>query len=126
MNESLPSGYKMVTYIENGVEHVGLKSIKWYQRKPNQKGLTGHWSKWGGGFKDVVQEQVEDTWRCQSCGKEHPHELPPLEYPLFTGEYIRICPLCFLDDCKSLKERRGCVTLQTQTTVVYQETYDIT
>lgn len=72
------------------------------------KGLTGGWSKWGGGKKTVAINQfdrVYDEWNCQSCGFKQPKEITPylIEWP--EGEYIRVCAICCADGIQSLKTR---------------------
>jgi hypothetical protein len=69
------------------------------------KGLTGHWTKWGGrefDLMDAQNEEKRDTWFCQCCGREFPIELSPYKVRV-TDEsgYIRICAICYLEDWKN-------------------------
>lgn len=80
------------------------------------KGLTGHWSKWGGNIQSVLTNQSEtfDHWFCQSCRREMGKELQPYFYEFPKGEYIRICAVCL---------NEGCVILE-QRTVIIEETIE--
>jgi hypothetical protein len=78
--------------------------------KKSYKGLTGHWTKYGGALYTIYPNQwdrPEVEWICQSCAKEQPKELNPylFEYP--EKEYIRVCSPCFAEDCLKLKKRLG-------------------
>lgn len=85
--------------------------------KVSYKGLTGHWTKWGGGVKgELIITQfgvlnVQTEWACQSCGKLQPIELSPFLYKHpdaeLDSERIRVCAVCFDNDCYELKRRRG-------------------
>lgn len=66
-------------------------------------GFTGHWTKWGGAVKDVVQENLSEEWYCQSCGELQPAILTPLKYEFPVNEFIRVCSYCFHNDCPRLK-----------------------
>jgi hypothetical protein len=71
------------------------------------KGLTGHWSKYGGNIVDVFESQHEEflTWFCQSCKGEFNKEIKPFFYEWPEGEYIRVCGSCVHDDCILLRLR---------------------
>ena len=70
---------------------------------PNQHALksdplrgkkSGKWSKFGGAVYGLVKEKIEDEWFCQVCARKVPKELPPFNYELFPGEFIRVCNVC--------------------------------
>ena len=71
------------------------------------KGLTGHWTKYGGRVYDPIGRQDEDfsNWYCQSCHREMTEEMPPYMYEFPEKEYIRVCAICVSNDCKTLKIR---------------------
>lgn len=71
------------------------------------KGLTGHWSKWGGNVQDVLsnQEETFEHWFCQSCTREMGKELPPYFYEFPIGEYIRVCGICISENCIQVRRR---------------------
>lgn len=73
----------------------------------SRKGLTGHWSKYGGNHHDIFESQNEDFsfWICQSCGREFNKEFKPYFYQWPEGEYIRVCGKCVSEDCVVLKIR---------------------
>jgi hypothetical protein len=78
--------------------------------KISYKGLTGSWSKYGGGKKSLGVNQFErvyDEWVCQSCGCIEPKEITPylIEWP--KGEYIRVCAICLANKCLILRTRTG-------------------
>ncbi len=76
--------------------------------KKSYKGLTGHWSKWGGRRMSVIESQnaeITDTWTCQSCGHEQPKEMSPMKYEYPENEYIRVCSVCYFTNCNTLFER---------------------
>lgn len=78
--------------------------------KRSYKGVTGHWSKWGGRRMSVIESQnggVDDFWRCQSCGDLQPEALSPYKYEFPAGEFIRVCAPCIADHCTSLHDRVG-------------------
>ena len=61
----------------------------------SQKGLTGGWTKYGGRREHVIKGNLQATWYCQKCGKEHPADLSPYLKEYFPGEHIRVCATCF-------------------------------
>ena len=72
------------------------------------KGLTGGWSKWGGAKKSIwvnQHERLERFWICQSCGKQEPKQIPPFLYQYPFEEYLRVCAVCFNNNCIELKNR---------------------
>lgn len=72
------------------------------------KGLTGHWSKWGGRVYDVLDNQfteVREYWYCQSCNQPIPVSLSPYKYEYPQGDYIRVCAVCLADGCRILHVR---------------------
>ena len=73
----------------------------------SMKGLTGHWTKWGGNVRDVLESQNELflNWFCQSCNRELGKDMSPFFYEWPEGEYIRVCGICINDDCSALKDR---------------------
>lgn len=73
----------------------------------SMKGLTGHWTKWGGNVHDVFERQGEEftNWYCQSCNKELSRELKPYFYEYPKGEYIRVCAVCVSNDCMIIRVR---------------------
>lgn len=78
--------------------------------KPSFKGLTGGWSKYGGKRHSIAYNQhglseVDDQWACQSCGQRQPHDLSPYLYEYPEAEYIRVCSVCLVDGCSTLKSR---------------------
>lgn len=85
---------------------ITVQSVK---IKQSFKGLTGHWSKWGGARRDVYSGEggtklLEEEWFCQTCGEKQPKELPPYLY-LYNLEYIRVCAVCFANHCQELFAR---------------------
>lgn len=77
-------------------------------QQPNQqsyKGLTGHWTKYGGGREEVFKDKNIKEWTCQSCGFLYPIQLSAYLYSFQTWGHIRVCALCFSSDCTPLKER---------------------
>ena len=89
------------------IEHttITVQKIGSYQRPPNMAGLTGRWSKWGGGQQSAFKEKVQGVWSCQSCGQKQVAELSPYLYEYPAGEYVRVCARCLADDCRRMKER---------------------
>jgi len=78
------------------------------EEKPSYKGLTGHWSKWGGRRDNVYVNQygvIIDDWVCQSCGKQQTKDLTPYRFEFYPDEYIRVCAICLYDGCEKLKKR---------------------
>lgn len=80
------------------------------------KGMTGHWSKYGGVIREVVITQygvvgVDSEWACQSCGVMQPVDLTPYlwKHPDAEAETerLRVCAKCFNDECYDLRRRRG-------------------
>lgn len=71
------------------------------------KGLTGHWTKWGGNVHDVFSRQNEEitNWFCQSCNSEQDKEITPFFFEYPDKEYIRICQSCQTNGCLILKSR---------------------
>lgn len=73
------------------------------------KGLTGHWTKWGGRRYDLVADRqdsiVPEIWSCQSCADQQPFEITPFKYEYPEGEYIRVCAICYADNCEKLFKR---------------------
>lgn len=66
--------------------------------KISYKGLTGHWTKYGGVRISAVLHQYErkENWYCQLCGEEEPFCLPPYKVKVSDiEEYINVCPICF-------------------------------
>lgn len=53
----------------------------------------GKWTKYGGAIYGL-KVQVNEIWFCQLCGDEVPRELPPFNYELYPGEFIRVCNIC--------------------------------
>ena len=49
-----------------------------YKRPEGLKGLTGRWTKWGGGMGQVYHEEIDDFWNCQSCGQRKPAAISPI------------------------------------------------
>lgn len=90
-------------YIEIKVE----TSTKGYWKGSHyiSRGMTGHWSKWGGANKDVIQENLSKEWACQSCGDIQPYALTPYKYEYPKGEYIRVCWICYNNGCLILLSR---------------------
>lgn len=89
-------------------ETVETTKGRWEGSHYIPKGVTGYWSKWGGGIKTPYKNQfspVEESWRCQSCGKEMPKEISPFLYEYPEKEYIRVCPICLFTNCDTLKQR---------------------
>lgn len=56
------------------------------------------WSKWGGGFKGIEREVLEE-WNCQICGAKQVIALPQYFFPFDKGrrEFLRICAGCVND-----------------------------
>lgn len=78
--------------------------------KTKLKGLTGHWTKWGGSMSEVSVNQhgrviPQKEWACQSCGKAQPPQLTPYRYEYPPNEYLRVCSVCFSDKCTELFKR---------------------
>lgn len=73
----------------------------------SMKGLTGHWTKYGGNVVDPFESQNEEfkTWFCQSCNHEYSREMQPYFYEWPEGEYIRVCAKCVHEDCILLRIR---------------------
>lgn len=73
----------------------------------SMKGLTGHWTKWGGNVVDVFESQNEDLshWFCQSCNRRIEKDVTPYFYEWPEGEYIRVCKDCLEGDCYILRIR---------------------
>jgi len=55
---------------------------------------SGKWTKHGGAIYGLRKEAIKDNWYCQTCSDEVPKELPPFNYELYPGEFIRICNTC--------------------------------
>lgn len=53
------------------------------------------WSKHGGGFKGLVQQDKEDEWTCQACAKKQPLQMPSYMIEIGSREYARICSECY-------------------------------
>ena len=68
---------------------------KWDGSHYKSTGMSGHWTKWGGAIKDVIQEDLSDIWYCQLCGTEQPKDLTPYKHEYPEGEWIRICSNCY-------------------------------
>ena len=53
------------------------------------------WTKYGGGRKGTVQEEL-DEWTCQSCGAKHTKELPYYFLPMddLEREFVKVCSVC--------------------------------
>lgn len=76
--------------------------------KKSYKGLTGHWSKWGGRRMSIIESQnavIDDTWVCQSCGHDQPKEISPFKFEYPEHEYLRVCSICYFTNCNTLFER---------------------
>ena len=78
--------------------------------KKSYKGLTGHWSKWGGARTGIATNQygddiAQEDWNCQSCGKTHPKDMSPYLYQYPENEYIRVCGVCYANKCIAMYER---------------------
>lgn len=73
----------------------------------SMKGLTGHWTKWGGNVVDPFESQNEEFnfWFCQSCNNQFGKEIQPYFYEWPEGEYIRVCGKCVHEDCYILRIR---------------------
>ena len=86
-----------------------------------RKGLTGHWSKWGGNRHDVFESQNEvfTEWYCQSCNRQLGAEMQPFFFEWPEGEFIRVCGICANNDCVELKSR-----VEYTETVVIKTSYD--
>lgn len=69
------------------------------------KGLTGHWSKWGGGISDAVKKTLGEEWYCQSCGSKQPKIIPPYLYKADDDLILRICHVCLQDGCSVLVKK---------------------
>ncbi len=78
---------------------------KWEGSTYKADGLSGHWTKWGGGVMGVIQDELDPIWVCQSCGQEQPKDLTPYKYQFPENEWIRVCATCYHDGCLQLKER---------------------
>lgn len=91
------------------IEQVVVSSTRGYWQGSHyiSRGRTGHWSKWGGPRKDLIQEEVTNTWYCQSCRKEQKKEFMvyQFEFPLGGKEYIRVCHDCMMSGCPQLLGR---------------------
>lgn len=85
--------------------------------KTEFQGLTGHWSKWDSGIRgEIVYTQIgligtEEEWACQSCGMTQPKDLTPYLYrhpdAEVQSERLRVCAVCFNNNCYELRRRRG-------------------
>lgn len=80
------------------------------EKRASFKGLTGSWSKYGGKRQRITYNQhglasAKEIWSCQSCGHQQPPALSPVLYEFPLGEYIRICGICFREDCGELRRR---------------------
>lgn len=78
--------------------------------KKSYKGLTGFWSKWGGARSGVATNQwgdagVDDEWFCQSCNAPQPPQLSPFRFEYPDREFIRVCAVCYAEQCIKLFER---------------------
>ena len=51
------------------------------------------WSKWGGGNKGLVKEELKE-WYCQSCINLQKKELPSYMVETATREFVRVCSNC--------------------------------
>lgn len=51
------------------------------------------WSKWGGGFKGLVKEEL-DTWTCQCCAEDQTIDLPSYMVEIWPREFVRVCAKC--------------------------------
>jgi len=55
--------------------------------------LSYGWSKWGGGNKGLVKEEL-DEWYCQGCGEFQKKILPSYMVESATREFMRVCSSC--------------------------------
>lgn len=96
-------------FVETVITEVTISSTRGYWDKSHyvSRGPTGHWTKWGGARMDLIQEDIGDTWTCQSCGDNQPNALSPYKYEWPEGEYIRCCARCIADNCQALRDRIG-------------------
>lgn len=62
---------------------------------PFRNKKTGAWTKYGGERYGLLHSQKNETWNCQSCGKEEPQGLPGFMLAVFPSEYVKICSSCF-------------------------------
>lgn len=51
------------------------------------------WSKWGGGNKGLVRENLEE-WYCQSCAQKQRRELPSYMVEVANRDFVRVCARC--------------------------------
>jgi len=51
------------------------------------------WSKWGGGNKGLVKEEL-DEWYCQNCGELQRKSLPSYMVESADREFLRVCSKC--------------------------------
>lgn len=51
------------------------------------------WSKWGGGNKGLVKEEL-DEWYCQSCSETQRKGLPSYMVETAEREFVRVCSKC--------------------------------
>ena len=51
------------------------------------------WSKWGGGNKGLVKEELNE-WYCQSCAKIQRKGLPSYMVETAPREFVRVCSKC--------------------------------
>jgi hypothetical protein len=54
------------------------------------------WTKYGGGRKALVTQDREEFNYCQCCGEKIPYDFPMFKYEILEGEYIRLCPNCWI------------------------------
>ena len=73
--------------------------------------LMYSWSKYGGGRKGLVTQDRSTFNYCQTCGDRIPMNFPMFKYELLPGEFIRVCPTCWVvaknipRDFKKVKEK---------------------
>jgi hypothetical protein len=70
--------------------------------KMSYKGLTGHWTKYGGYRMSLAANQKArvENWYCQICGREQPSLIPPMKIKIVNlDEYLNACSTCFVH-CK--------------------------
>lgn len=87
------------------------------------KGLTGHWTKYGGNVHDIFERQNEEilNWYCQSCGGEQDKSLTPYYFEHPKGEYIKICNTCMINKADKLK-----IKIEVIETTIIQTSFDET
>lgn len=96
---------------KTGITHICKPCYKekylsnWVGSSYRSNKIAGGHSKYGGPRQELMQEQVEDWWACQSCGETYSEEITRFKFEYPEGEWIRVCAICIRDDCAKLMSR---------------------